>query len=123
MTVETRVRTLTDYDTEIISSSDMDTLIELSKDEIKEDTGMDEIDFSSGAGKSALMWLTCIFSKIHVGEIGAEGYQIGEIETKDLNDQAKVWFGQYRSRRSDVIGTKTIGHAKPSRSGRSYGDE
>jgi hypothetical protein len=124
-TVKDQVRTLTDYDTEIISSGDYSTLEDMAKDEIADDVGLDrsEIDFTSGTAKIALRWLVCIFCKINVGEIGSEGYSIGEVETKDLNDQSSIWLNNYRKKRDSMRGSSLMGHVKNSRQNRAYGDD
>lgn len=124
MTIQSRARTLTGYDSGIISNSDLTTLEELAKDEIAVDTGRDNIDYSGGAGKSAAMWLLCLFCKIHTGEIGAEGFSVGELESKELEGQNRVWFNQFRKRVSSLqVNGGLFGSTRTVRSGREYGGE
>lgn len=124
MTIQSRARTLTGYDSGIISNSDMTTLEELTKDEIAIDTGRDDIDFTAGQGKSAAMWLLCLFCKIHTGEIGAEGYAVGELESRHLEGQHKVWFNNYRKREASLQADGgRYGSVRSIRRGREYGNE
>lgn len=123
-TIQTRVRALTDYGTDIISSTDLDTLEEVAKEEIEIDTGRDDIVFTENPAKSATTWLTCLFCKVHTGEIGAEGFSVGELSTQQLEGQNKIWFNQYRSRVSSLQEDGGLfGSIRTTRSGREYGGE
>ena len=118
-----RARSLTNFDTDIITESTASTLEETAKDEIRVDLEEDNIDFSTPNGRSALMWIICLFFKIHIGEIGADGYHIGEVESKDLEGQADIWLQNYNNAKHKLAGSNIFGSTTTRRSGREYGDD
>lgn len=118
-----RARNLTNLYSDIISTSTANTLEETAKDEIRADLSDPDIDFTSPEGRSALFWLLCLFFKVHIGDIGADGYSIGDIETKDLNSEDKFWLSQLEKSTDRLTGTAIFRHSTSSREGREYGGD
>lgn len=119
----TRARALTNVDSGIISTSDMSTLEATAKDEIGAELSESDIDFTDADKKSALFWLLCLFIKINIGDLGADGYSIGEIETKNLTSEDKIWLDNHRRAMERATGGNIIRHSKASRDGRQYGSD
>lgn len=115
-------RVHTKYDTLVISDPDAATLLESAMEELQDDVGRD-LEFSLRGEKRALLWLTCLFFKVHTGEIGAAAFTLGEIEAESLDTDSSFWLSQYRTKVNSIEGSLRFGHASGGRDTRRYGDD
>lgn len=77
------VRGLTDYPPEVISDSDMSSLVETAKNDITgitENYDLDWYDPQDIDPNRALMWTTCLFAKVKSGELDAASMSLESIE-------------------------------------------
>lgn len=123
--IRDEVRSITDYDKSIFADDDLDELITIAEDEIKDEVGDYNLDFYNGEETfnqdRALFWLSAMFAKIRSGEIEGVELSAGDLETSSLSAQGSYWFDQYRRRLSQVGSVPGFGSVRVSRSvDRSY---
>lgn len=117
-------RSLTDYDSSLISDSDFGDLVDIGQEEIQAETGVDnQISFFGSdtlQQDRALFWLTCLFAKIKAGEVGASNFSIADLESEPLDDQSNVWMSHFKKRLGAVEDARGFGQTSLSRTDRSY---
>lgn len=125
-TLAAEVRTLTDYDSALISDADLLGVIELAKSELRAEVDDEDMVFYSGnlQADRALFWLVCIFLKIKSGELDAPNLSIGELKLRQagMGQRTGIWFQRF-NQRLDAIATPRMGHTKVSRPDRTYNFE
>lgn len=108
-----QVRSLTDYDELIISASEMNTLLEIAKEELRSTLGAPDLSFygdDTADADRALFWFLCIASKVKVGEIGGLNIDADDFaaQNPDRYDDT-LWFRQYQKKRdlaeADIVST------------------
>lgn len=119
------VRTLTDYNSSILTDGDMQNIVSLAKREIEGELGEEVSDFySSILTERALFWLTCLFSKIKVGELEGLTLAVAEIEVTQIpdEDRANYWARQFERRMRQAQADSMSQLRNIERSDRVYGD-
>lgn len=122
------VRGLTDYHPDVMSDSDIRTLINIGKEELRARLGDPEFSFyetETHSADRALFWFTCIATKVKAGEIAGINITVDQIEASTSNlGQYDYWFESFRERLSEAetqVGA-TISQTLIERDNRSYGD-
>lgn len=125
-------RVMTGYtDGSVISDSDFQDLVNVCKEELRDDFGVSDYSFFSGdlSADRALFWFLCIAAKIHTGEIGGMNISTGDVEAQNpghIHHDA-TWFSNYedKKRKAERVITGSSGPAQsaPQRDGRTYGDQ
>lgn len=126
--IVSRVRALTSYGTDVISDNDVNELIDIAQDELQGEVGYSNtLSFLGGSSTMvqdhATFWLTCLFVKVHTGEIGAPEFDVGELRMRDLNNTHEFWLTQYDQNRRQISGNKGYGVAQYGRTDREYAFE
>lgn len=123
------VRAITNYGARAVSSSDLQSLINIGKDEIVMmlPGGNDGfVGFYSGnlAADRALFWFTTIAAKVHTGEI--EGVDISVDSFLDFDGGSasdSMLFDRFERAIATARGESSgIGHIQVQRDNRSYGE-
>jgi hypothetical protein len=117
------VRLLTEYDESIIPTTDMESLVALTRRELSADLGSTIPDFYSDlSSERALFWLTCIFAKVKTGEIEAPEFSIGELKVQrdSMGQQSSLWFNNFLKHYRGMSGGAPVGHIKSNRPDRDY---
>jgi hypothetical protein len=121
------VRALTDYDDRILSNSDVQTLVNIGKKEIRAEYGDPETfpGFYSGnlSLDRALFWFTCIACKIKTGEIGGIELSISDLDAQSGEGTGfETWFRNFSKRlRAYEAAEMGMASTNASRDNRSYG--
>ncbi|UBF22598.1 hypothetical protein HRTV-25_gp17 [Halorubrum tailed virus 25] len=122
-TLKAEVRALTDYGTAIISESDLQEVVDLTKRELHADIGDDSFDlYEDLNAERALFWLTCIFLKVKSGEIDAPSFSISELSVRQSNftERHGIWMDNFRKHYRAMDGGAPVGHTKANRPDRNY---
>ncbi|QSG06398.1 hypothetical protein [Halapricum desulfuricans] len=117
------VRVLTNYTEDIISDTDLQDVVDLTKRELQANLNDASVDFYGNLqAERALFWLTCIFCKVKAGEIDAPNFSIGEIQVRQssFSERTGVWFDNFWKHYRAVDGGAPIGHTKANRPDRTY---
>ncbi|WP_330630667.1 hypothetical protein [Halocatena halophila] len=117
------VRSLTDYDSSILTDSELESLLVLSKDEFWADTDTSARFYTGNKqADQALFWLLCLFSKIKVGELDAPAFEIAEIQVDEASNPEEIsrWLKNYRKYRDNAVTGSKAGIGQISRSDRTY---
>lgn len=127
-----QVRALTDYHSDVLSDSDIQTLIDIGKEEMKADFRAQDFEFYSTyqgvetyAADRALFWFTCIACKVKAGEIGGISISVSEISASAGRGSGyEYWFAQFNKKyeQATQMFVGGIGQTTLERDGRSYGD-
>lgn len=125
-------RAMTGYsDGTTIPDSEFHDLLQLCKEELRNDFGVSDYSFFSGtlAADRALFWFLCIAAKIHTGELGGMNIRTGDIEAQNpghLHHEA-VWFSNFKTkkRKAARLVQEQPGPSQtaPQRDERTYGDQ
>lgn len=119
------VRSLTDYDSGILTDSELDSLLAIAKREIETEVGEDSLDFYANARRErALFWLTCFFAKIKTGEYEGMDLTVSEIEMNKIpeGDEGRIWLTQFEKRLKQIVAGNKTYISNISRNNRLYGD-
>lgn len=119
------VRGLTDYDSSIITSGEMDTLLSIAKSEIETEVSDGSLDFySDNRLERSLFWLICLFTKIKTGEYEGMDLAISEVEMNKIpdGDDGSIWLNEFERRLHQYKSLDKTYVASISRTDRSYGD-
>lgn len=123
-TLMAEVRSLTDYDSTLISDGDLLSLVELAKTELQAEVSEPTLDFYNGNqhAERALFWLTCLFTKVKSGEIDAPDLSISELKVshQSMDDESGFWLKNLDKRINALRGSSLIGHVKVQRADRTY---
>lgn len=124
--IKDQVRTLTDYDPQIINQSAMDDVISIAEDEIRSSAGDPSLTFYQGTDTFdldlAVMWLSCIFAKVKTGEIDGPDMTLGDIEVSSFEGNETYWFERFQRAMRRFQNTRGFGRVDVSRDTRTYGD-
>lgn len=125
-------RAMTGYtDGSIVSDSDFQELVDICKEELRNDFGVSDYSFYSGnlAADRALFWFLCIAAKIHTGELGGMNITTGDVEAQNpghIHHNA-VWFSNFedKKRKAERLISGSLGPSQtaPQRDNRTYGDQ
>lgn len=122
-TLKAEVRALTDYTEVIISDTDLQEVVDLTKRELQADVGDESFDFYEDLNaERALFWLTCIFLKVKSGEIDAPSFSISEISVRQSNftERHGIWMDNFRKHYRAMDGGAPVGHTRGNRPDRNY---
>ena len=117
------VRLLTNLPVTIISVEDFQDLVALTKRELLADIGLSDIDwYGEIQAERALFWLTCIHAKVHIGEIDAPNFSIGELKVRQssFTERQGIWFDNFWKHYRAMTGGTPMGHITANRSNRTY---
>lgn len=118
------VRALTNFQDDVISDSDMRTLVTIAKREIRTLSGLPSPDwYEENDAEQALFWLTALFTKVHTGHIGGVSYSVGELEQAPLRETNQFWLNRFQQHLSNLSAGTLYGHTSVSRPDRTYGYE
>jgi hypothetical protein len=123
------VRALTDYPEGVMSDSDIQTLIDIGKSELRARFDNANFDFynDSQYAERALFWFTCIAAKVKAGEIAGINITVDDIEASTSSvGQYDYWFDNFRENLYEVFRddeeVPLVSQQNLSRNGRTYGD-
>lgn len=124
--IRSRVRTITDYDSNIINNADMDDVVNTAEDEIRSDLGDPSLVFYQGTDTFnldlAVFWLSALFAKIKAGELDGPDMSVGDLETRPLDAQSSIWFSRYRKAIQRTSAGPGFGRTTVQRDDRTYGE-
>lgn len=96
------VRQFTGYtDTSTISDSDLESIIQIGKQEFRARFGQPNFTFyrqnpSTNAADRALFWWTCIGVKVRLGELGNIGLSVEGLESTSPNEHTyEFWHSRF----------------------------
>lgn len=123
-----QVRELTDYGELIIGGAEMETLLQIAKEEVRSSLGdPDQLTFYDAGSEDAdraLFWFLCIASKVKVGEIGGLEIDADDFAAQQPDEyQNSMWFRQYQKKRSlaeGQLGGSGAASSSIQRTGREY---
>lgn len=97
--IRDRVRTITDYDSQIINNNELDEVIDAAEDEIRSDLDDAALSFYQGDDTFdldlAVMWLSCLFAKIKTGEIEGPTISLAEVRAAPRAAGSAIWLERY----------------------------
>lgn len=123
------VRSLTDYDSDIIDDPDMQDLVDVGKEEVSGKIGNQSLTFyeqETFHATRALFWYVCIAAKVKVGELAGMNISADDFEAMNpANAHYDFWFENFqkklsRAQRSTSPGASLI---NLERTERTYGDQ
>lgn len=131
--LKSEVRDFTDYGTSRISDPELVTILKRAKRNIRAEKGISDASFdwySTVQREDALFWSTCVFAKVHVGELDAADVEFGELVGQPLTGEdaeATIWMREAASAvRNFETGSDYdfgFGISSPAREDRVYGDD
>lgn len=98
------VRGLTDCGVDIIPGNEMQTLVDIGKEEIRADVGEPGLTFYASDGSTfeadrALFWFVCLATKVKTGEIASTNIEIESLITeKPAQGHFDIWFENLEAR-------------------------
>jgi hypothetical protein len=119
------VRAITDYDAGLIDGATFRTLLEIGKEELRDEFSDEFVGFYNGntAADRALFWFTCIAAKVRAGEIAGINLTVGSIRaTSYSNSKFDFWFKNFEEKLKEASGGQPSRKQNLSRDNRSYGD-
>lgn len=120
------VRTLTGYDALLIPDPEMQTLLQVAKNDIEglASTPFDTI-YDDKVVERATFWTTVMFTKVHMGELDAPNFTIGALKVDALprRDIARVWYRQLDQYIARLSAGRATGITSVRRANREYNDE
>lgn len=127
----TEVRALTDYHPDVMSDSDIQTLIDIGKEEMRARFADPDFQFyrtgddSTHSADRALFWFTCIAAKVRAGEIAGINITVDDIEASTSSvGQYDFWFENFRQKLSEAEASlnPAVSQSSLQRDNRTYGD-
>lgn len=124
-----QVRGMTDYDASIMSDSEIQTLIDIGKEEIAGYLAADNEDpdnftfYQSDTydADRALFWFTCIAMKAKAGEIAAVNLTVGSLRaTSYAGSKFDLYFDNFDKKMRMAEGGNTPAISAPQRDNRTY---
>jgi hypothetical protein len=122
--LKTEVRSLTDYDSLILSEDDLQAVVDIAKRELYADLGDESLNlYDTLNSERALFWLTCIFCKVKSGEIDGVSFNIGELDVDSFNPHTSVgiWMNNFWKHYRGIEGGAPVAHTRSNRPDRNYG--
>ena len=119
------VRSLTGYSERIIPNSDMQSLIQISKEDIRGLSSSEIPDiYDDKVAERATFWTVVMFTKIFVGELDAPNFKIGSISVDSMprRDIVRVWYRQLDQYVKRLSSGRAMGIVNPRRTAREYDD-
>lgn len=120
------VRSLTNYDSELISDSDFNDLVAIAKEEILLDVDAGSVSYygsNTHANDRALFWLTALFAKVKAGEVGASTFSVADVRANSDSWQTSMWLSQYDKAISQNTDSLGFGSTTVARDDREYSYE
>jgi|APHM01.1.fsa_nt_gi hypothetical protein len=117
------VRVLTDYNINVISDTELQSVVDLTRRELLANIGDETLDlYGTISSERAFFWLTCIFAKVKSGEIDASSFSIGELDVKasEYTGKTDVWMDNFRRHYRAMEGGAPVAHTVSNRSDRTY---
>lgn len=118
------VRALTDYNVNVISDSELQAIVDLTRRELLANIGDNSLNlYENISSERAFFWLACIFSKVKAGEIDASSFSIGELDVSasEYTGKTDVWMDNFRKHYRAMEGGAPVAHTVSNRSDRTYG--
>lgn len=122
------VRGLTDYDSDILSDSELQALVDLGKEELRAELGNPQVSYYNNGrihATRALFWFVCIAAKVKVGEIAGVNIEVESFRSwNPAEGHYGFWFRNFDKRLSAAENVEYGGtaHVQISRDNRSYGE-
>lgn len=124
-----RARTLNDVPSAVMADSDIQTIVDIGKDELRAWFNDASYSFYSGSpdADQALFWFTVIGVKIRLGEITSVNLRVADIQTETFSGTQYDWlFENFNKHLADaeenISGLVGMSKKNLSRDGRAYGD-
>lgn len=126
-----QVRGMTDYDASVMSDSEIQTLVDIGKEEIAgylvaDDETPSDFTFYSGNydADRALFWFTCIAAKAKAGEIASVNLTVGSLRsTAYAGSKFELYFENFDKKMRGAENGNLPATSAPERDGRSYGEQ
>lgn len=120
--LKTEVRAITDYDSGILTTSDLQEVLNIAKEELRANKNDGSLDFYGDIrAERTLFWLTCIFAKVKTGEIDGATFEISELQVESEEGGNSLYFDNFWRNYHSIGDGRPRGHLKGQRSDRQYG--